>query len=171
MSIIPNVQKKPPYDPLKDFEPISLLAQAPLLVVVHPSLPVKSMKDLVALAKDAAEDFPGLTVADEAGAESAGSTFIQLLLPGDLVGLAGVFSVPASGKGFSCSGATSGAIGSVLVVGGGRIAHRKVQQLLMADADVTVLAPSIIDELRALRAEPIDRAPRVARYCLGELGI
>ena len=51
MAIIPNVQKKPPYDPLKDFEPISLLAQAPLLVVVHPSLPVKSMKDLVALAK------------------------------------------------------------------------------------------------------------------------
>ena len=50
MAIIPNVQKKPPYDPLKDFEPISLLAQAPLLVVVHPSLPVKSMKDLVALA-------------------------------------------------------------------------------------------------------------------------
>ncbi len=51
MAIIPNVQKKPPYDPLKDFEPISLLAQAPLLVVVHPSRPVKSMKDLVALAK------------------------------------------------------------------------------------------------------------------------
>jgi len=51
MAIIPNVQKKPPYDPLKDFEPISLIAQAPLLVVVHPSLPVKSMKDLVALAK------------------------------------------------------------------------------------------------------------------------
>jgi tripartite-type tricarboxylate transporter receptor subunit TctC len=51
MAIIPNVQKKPPYDPLKDFEPISLLAQAPLLVVVHPSLPVKSMKDLIALAK------------------------------------------------------------------------------------------------------------------------
>jgi len=51
MAIIPNVQKKPPYDPIRDFEPISLIAQAPLLVVVHPSLPVKSMKDLVALAK------------------------------------------------------------------------------------------------------------------------
>jgi tripartite-type tricarboxylate transporter receptor subunit TctC len=51
MAIIPNVQKKPPYDPLKDFEPISLIASAPLLVVVHPSLPVNSMKQLVALAK------------------------------------------------------------------------------------------------------------------------
>jgi tripartite-type tricarboxylate transporter receptor subunit TctC len=51
MAIIPNVQKKPPYDALRDFEPVSLIAQAPLLVVVHPSLPVKSMKELIALAK------------------------------------------------------------------------------------------------------------------------
>lgn len=51
MAIIPNVQKKPPYDPLRDFEPITLLASAPLLVVVHPSLPVKSMKELTALAR------------------------------------------------------------------------------------------------------------------------
>lgn len=47
---------------------------------------------------------------------------------------------------------------AVLVVGGGRIAHRKVQQLLMADADVTVLAPGIIDELRALPVTVIERA-------------
>ena len=45
----------------------------------------------------------------------------------------------------------------VLVVGGGRIAHRKVQQLLMAEADVTVLAPSIIDELRTLPVAVIER--------------
>ena len=51
LAIIPNVQKKPPYDALRDFEPVSLIAQAPLLVVVHPSLPVKSMKELIALAK------------------------------------------------------------------------------------------------------------------------
>jgi tripartite-type tricarboxylate transporter receptor subunit TctC len=51
MAIIPNVQKKVPYDPLKDFEPVSLAATAPLLVVVHPSLPVHSIKQLIALAK------------------------------------------------------------------------------------------------------------------------
>ncbi len=49
MAIIPNVQKKLPYDALKDFAPISLIATAPLLVVVHPSLPVKSVRDLIAL--------------------------------------------------------------------------------------------------------------------------
>ncbi|HUP94896.1 MAG TPA: tripartite tricarboxylate transporter substrate binding protein [Burkholderiales bacterium] len=51
LAIIPNVQKKVPYDPLKDFEPVSLIATAPLLVVVHPSLPVTSVKQLIALAK------------------------------------------------------------------------------------------------------------------------
>jgi len=40
-----------PYDALRDFAPISLLAAQPYLVVVHPSLPVRSIKDLVALAK------------------------------------------------------------------------------------------------------------------------
>ena len=51
LAIIPNVQKKTPYDPLKDFAPISLIASAPLLVVVHPSLPVTSIRQLIALAK------------------------------------------------------------------------------------------------------------------------
>jgi tripartite-type tricarboxylate transporter receptor subunit TctC len=51
MTILPNAQKKLPYDPLKDFAPVSLIASAPQLVVVHPSLPVHSIKQLVALAK------------------------------------------------------------------------------------------------------------------------
>lgn len=40
-----------PFDSLKDFAPISLIAQAPFLLVVTPSLPVQSVKDLIALAK------------------------------------------------------------------------------------------------------------------------
>jgi tripartite-type tricarboxylate transporter receptor subunit TctC len=51
LAVIPNVQKKIPYDPVKDFAPVSLIAQAPLLVVVHPSLPVKSIRQLIAFAK------------------------------------------------------------------------------------------------------------------------
>jgi tripartite-type tricarboxylate transporter receptor subunit TctC len=50
-SIIPNVQPNVNYSPLKDFQPVSLIASAPLLVVVHPSLPVRSIKQLVALAR------------------------------------------------------------------------------------------------------------------------
>jgi tripartite-type tricarboxylate transporter receptor subunit TctC len=39
------------FDPLKDFAPISLFVTGPLVIVVHPSLPVKNMKELLAFAK------------------------------------------------------------------------------------------------------------------------
>jgi tripartite-type tricarboxylate transporter receptor subunit TctC len=39
------------YDPTRDFEPISLVAAQPNLLVVHPSLPVKTLKELIAFAK------------------------------------------------------------------------------------------------------------------------
>ena len=42
---------KLPFDPQRDLAPVSLIATAPLLVVVHPALPVKSLKDLIALTK------------------------------------------------------------------------------------------------------------------------
>jgi tripartite-type tricarboxylate transporter receptor subunit TctC len=47
----PNLHAKLPYDPVKDFAPISLIASAPLLVVVPPSLPVRSINELIQLAK------------------------------------------------------------------------------------------------------------------------
>lgn len=49
--LAPFMQDKVPYDPLRDFAPISLVAISPQLIVVHPSLPVKSVKELIALAK------------------------------------------------------------------------------------------------------------------------
>ena len=45
------VYQKLPYDPLKDFAPVSQVAAAPIVVVVAPTLGVKSIKDLIALAK------------------------------------------------------------------------------------------------------------------------
>ena len=39
------------YDPVRDFAPISLLTRAPNVLVVHPSLPVKTVRELIALAK------------------------------------------------------------------------------------------------------------------------
>jgi len=42
---------KPPYDPTRDFTPVSMVATAPLMATVHPPLPVKSIRELIALAK------------------------------------------------------------------------------------------------------------------------
>jgi tripartite-type tricarboxylate transporter receptor subunit TctC len=47
----PSLYAKPTYDPIKQFEPISLIAIAPNVLVVHPSVPAKNVKELIALAK------------------------------------------------------------------------------------------------------------------------
>jgi tripartite-type tricarboxylate transporter receptor subunit TctC len=51
LSINPGLFRKLPYDPQKDFVPISLVARSPIVVAVNPAVPVKSIRDLVALAK------------------------------------------------------------------------------------------------------------------------
>jgi tripartite-type tricarboxylate transporter receptor subunit TctC len=47
----PSLYRSVPYDPVRDFEPVSLMALGPNVLVVHPSLPVKSVRELIALAK------------------------------------------------------------------------------------------------------------------------
>ncbi|MBI4192670.1 MAG: tripartite tricarboxylate transporter substrate binding protein [Betaproteobacteria bacterium] len=47
----PSLYPKLPYDPIRDFTPISLLASAPVVLIIHPSVPVKTLKELMALAK------------------------------------------------------------------------------------------------------------------------
>jgi tripartite-type tricarboxylate transporter receptor subunit TctC len=47
----PNVHRKLPHDPVKDFEPVILAVLAQSVLTVHPSVPVKSVKELIALAK------------------------------------------------------------------------------------------------------------------------
>src|SRR6478752_5350763 len=50
-AVAPYLYQKVGYDPVKDFATVTLAMQNPLLVVVHPSLGVKSVKELVALAR------------------------------------------------------------------------------------------------------------------------
>lgn len=47
----PALQVKLPYDTLKDFAPVSMVAVVPAVLLVHPSLPVRSVKELIALAR------------------------------------------------------------------------------------------------------------------------
>ena len=51
MTINPSLQKALPYDPQRDLAPITLVSASPMVLVVHPSLPVKSVPDLVRFAK------------------------------------------------------------------------------------------------------------------------
>jgi tripartite-type tricarboxylate transporter receptor subunit TctC len=51
LAINPSLYKKLAYDPAKDFAPIGLIGAVPLLVVVHPSVPAKSIAELIAFSK------------------------------------------------------------------------------------------------------------------------
>ena len=51
VGIAPALYPKLPYDPVKDLTPVTLVLTSPLVLVVHPSLPAKTTKDLIALAK------------------------------------------------------------------------------------------------------------------------
>lgn len=65
--ITPHLYKKAGYDPVRDFAPVSLLVWAPNVLVVHPSLPVKSVKDFIAHAKSR----PGTLLFSSSGSGSS----------------------------------------------------------------------------------------------------
>ena len=51
MSVSPHLAAKPPYHPVRDFTPIVLIGFSPNVLVVHPSLPARTMKELIAIAR------------------------------------------------------------------------------------------------------------------------
>lgn len=51
MTINPNLTAKMPYDTLRDFAPVSLATISPFVLTVHPSLPVRNLREFIALAK------------------------------------------------------------------------------------------------------------------------
>ncbi|MGZ5114796.1 MAG: Bug family tripartite tricarboxylate transporter substrate binding protein [Burkholderiales bacterium] len=51
LTILPHLQKQIAYDPLNDFVAIGLIASNPFLLITHPSVPARTLKELIALAK------------------------------------------------------------------------------------------------------------------------
>jgi len=51
LAVIPMMPRKPRYDPLKDFAPVTLVSTSPYVVTTHPSVPAHTIKQLVAFAK------------------------------------------------------------------------------------------------------------------------
>jgi tripartite-type tricarboxylate transporter receptor subunit TctC len=75
-TINPGLFQKLPYDTVRDFAPITTLARTALIMVVHPSLPAKSVKDLIALAKAR----PGAINAATGGNGTAGHMALELFM-------------------------------------------------------------------------------------------
>ncbi len=75
-AIAPGLYKKLAYDPVKDFTPIMLIATVPFVMVVHPSLGVNSLSELVALAKKK----PGELLFASAGVGSVHHIYAEVLM-------------------------------------------------------------------------------------------
>jgi len=75
LAINPGLYQKLPYDPLKDFAPITLLGEGGYILVVHPSLPAKSLKEMLALARAR----PGQIAYSSSGNGSGGHLAIELM--------------------------------------------------------------------------------------------
>jgi tripartite-type tricarboxylate transporter receptor subunit TctC len=75
MAVNVTLYKKLPYDPVKDFAPIALLAHLPFVLVVNPSLPVKTVADLVQYAKER----PGQLSFGSGGVGASHHLYVELL--------------------------------------------------------------------------------------------
>ena len=75
LAVNPFIFDKLPYDPVRDFKPVSLLAKVPSLYVVHPDVPAKSLKEFVAFARSK----PGQLNYGSAGNGSAGHLAFEYL--------------------------------------------------------------------------------------------
>jgi tripartite-type tricarboxylate transporter receptor subunit TctC len=51
LTVLPHLQAKMPYDPMRDFTPIVNLIGGPSFLLIHPSVPAKNLRELIALAK------------------------------------------------------------------------------------------------------------------------
>ena len=92
LAVNPTLYPKLPYDPVKDFQPISMLAKVANILVVHPSLPAKSVKELIALAKAK----PGALVYGSGGVGGAGHLATEYF---KMMGRINIVHVPYKGTG------------------------------------------------------------------------
>lgn len=102
--INPVASSRTPYDPVKDFEPIALLVATGLAIIVHPSLPVYSLRELIEYAKAN----PGKLVYGSAGAGSMNQLTGELFK--SLAGTPDVVHVPYKGAGPAITDLLSGQI-------------------------------------------------------------
>jgi len=138
LAVNPTLYKKLPYDPVKDFQPVSLFAKVASVMVVHPSLPVKSVKDLIALAKRR----PGELVYGSGGNGGAGhlaTEYFKLMAKIDMV------HIPYKGTGPALIDLLAGQ--TQLVFGGvpGSIGHIKSGRLRALGVSTSSRLPVLPD--------------------------
>jgi len=78
ITILPHLNKALPYDPIRDFAPVTLAASSPYLLVVHPKLPAASVAQFIALAKARPGEMNYASSGNGASTHLAGLLFCQM---------------------------------------------------------------------------------------------
>jgi len=127
------------YDPINDFLPISIIDRAPVILVVHPSMPVKSVKDLIALAKAR----PGQL--NYGSGAPGGSNHLGAILFNHMAGV-NIVRVPYKGSGPAMTALMSGEVQVMFPSAGGVVSHIKsgrLRALAVGSAGPSALAPGV----------------------------
>ena len=120
--LAPFLRDSVPWDPVKDFAPISLTDKSPSLLVVHPSLPTHSVKELIALAKAR----PGEL--NYARASVGSSTQLSAELFKTMAGV-NIVSIPYKGGGPALIGLIGGQVHLMFSPAGSVVPHLKSGKL------------------------------------------
>lgn len=137
--LMPFLRSNVPYDPVRDFSPISLTDTSPTVLVVHPSVPVKSVKELIALAKAR----PGEL--NYGRASVGGANHLPMELFKAMAGV-NIVTVPYKGGGPAVIGLLGGEVDLLFGTAASVIAHVKsgrLRALAVTSAQPSALFPGL----------------------------
>lgn len=137
--LLPFLQNNVPYDPVKDFSPITLAVSSPNILAVTPSLPVKSVKELIAFAKARPRTLNYAMTAHGGGAHLAAELF-QVMAGVSMV------RVPYKSGGTAVTELISGQVQLYFVSAGSVVPHIKsgsLRALAVTSATPSALMPEL----------------------------
>jgi len=136
LSVNQSLYSKLPYDPFRDFAPIMLIGTAPYMLSVHPSLPVHSVKDFIALAKAK----PGQIIYGSSGNGSGLHLSMELLKSMTKID---VLHIPYKGGGPAMPDLLAGQLHAMFVSWGSSGGHVRAGRLRPLGVTTTKRSPAI----------------------------
>jgi len=137
--LIPLLRKNVPYDVIRDFAPITWAARSPNTVVVHPSLPVKSVQDLIALARAK----PGQLSYGSGGTGSSTQLAVELFKS---MAKVDILRIPYKGNAPALNDLVGGQVQLMFATAGSVSPHirsGRLRAIAVTSAEPSILAPGL----------------------------
>jgi len=135
----PLLRDNATWDVVRDFAPVSLTNSSPNLVIIHPSIPARSIRELIALAKARPAEL------NYGSGSSGSSTHLAVELFKSMAGV-NIVRIPYKGGGQALSDLIVGAVHLLITSGSGVMPHIKsgrLRALAIASAEPSALAPGL----------------------------